>query len=92
MLAVVRSVYLELSAKLQMQAMLIAGPGGNIVYLDEREVAATSGRQARRKSLRAWRIFARAGSGGRRRIAARCRDLAQQSCERRSGPRPLTTP
>jgi ribulose-5-phosphate 4-epimerase/fuculose-1-phosphate aldolase len=46
MLAVVRSVYLELSAKLQMQAMLIAGPGGNIVYLDEREVAATSGRQA----------------------------------------------
>jgi ribulose-5-phosphate 4-epimerase/fuculose-1-phosphate aldolase len=46
MLAVVRSVYLELSAKLQMQAMLIAGPGGNIVYLDEREVAATSGRQS----------------------------------------------
>jgi HCOMODA/2-hydroxy-3-carboxy-muconic semialdehyde decarboxylase len=46
MLAVVRSVYLELSAKLQMQAMLIAGPGGNIIYLDDREVAATSGRQA----------------------------------------------
>ncbi len=46
MLAVVRSVYLELSAKLQMQAMLIAGPSGKIVYLDEREVAATSGRQA----------------------------------------------
>ena len=45
MLAVVRSVYLELSAKLQMQAMLIAGPGGDIVYLDQREVAATSGRQ-----------------------------------------------
>jgi len=40
MLAVVRSVYLELSAKLQMQAMLIAGPGGHVVYLDEREVAA----------------------------------------------------
>jgi ribulose-5-phosphate 4-epimerase/fuculose-1-phosphate aldolase len=46
MLAVVRSVYLELSARLQMQAMLIAGPGGKIVYLDEREVAATTGRQA----------------------------------------------
>ncbi len=46
MLAVVRSVYLELSAKLQMQAMLIAGPNGKIVYLDENEVAATSGRQA----------------------------------------------
>jgi len=46
MLAVVRSVYLELSARLQMQAMLIAGPGGKIVYFDEREVAATTGRQA----------------------------------------------
>lgn len=45
MTAVIRSVYLELSAKLQMQAMLIAGPGGNIVFLDEREVAATTGRQ-----------------------------------------------
>jgi ribulose-5-phosphate 4-epimerase/fuculose-1-phosphate aldolase len=46
MMAVVRSVYLELSAKLQMQAMLIAGPGGKIVYLDDQEVAATSGRQS----------------------------------------------
>jgi ribulose-5-phosphate 4-epimerase/fuculose-1-phosphate aldolase len=46
MLAVVRSVYLELSARLQMQAMLIAGPGGKIFYLDEREVVATTGRQA----------------------------------------------
>jgi ribulose-5-phosphate 4-epimerase/fuculose-1-phosphate aldolase len=45
MLAVVRSVYLELSARLQMQAMSIAGPNGKIVYLDEREVAATTGRQ-----------------------------------------------
>jgi ribulose-5-phosphate 4-epimerase/fuculose-1-phosphate aldolase len=45
MFAVVRSIYLELSAKLQMQAMLIAGPGGDVVYLDEREVAATSARQ-----------------------------------------------
>ena len=45
MLAVVRSVYLELSAKVQMQAMLIAGPEGNIVCLDDGEVAAISGRQ-----------------------------------------------
>ncbi len=52
MLAVVRSVYLELSAKLQMQAMLIAGPNGKIVYLDDQEVAATSGRQA---SAGTWR-------------------------------------
>jgi ribulose-5-phosphate 4-epimerase/fuculose-1-phosphate aldolase len=45
-LAVVRSVYLELTAKLQMQAMLIAGPNGNVVYLDEREVAKINARQA----------------------------------------------
>jgi ribulose-5-phosphate 4-epimerase/fuculose-1-phosphate aldolase len=64
MLAVVRSVYLELSAKLQMQAMLIAGPGGNIVYLDAREVAATSGRQASagtwKRTWDLWCIKARA--------------------------------
>jgi ribulose-5-phosphate 4-epimerase/fuculose-1-phosphate aldolase len=46
MMAVVRSVYLELSAKLQMQAMLIAGPNGKVVYLDDKEVAATGARQA----------------------------------------------
>ena len=58
MLAVVRSVYLELSAKLQMQAMLIAGPDGNIAYLDEREVAATSGRQASAGTWkRAWDLW-----------------------------------
>lgn len=45
MMAVVRSVYLELSAKLQMQAMLIAGPNGKVVYLDANEVAATTARQ-----------------------------------------------
>jgi HCOMODA/2-hydroxy-3-carboxy-muconic semialdehyde decarboxylase len=64
MLAVVRSVYLELSAKLQMQAMLIAGPGGRIVYLDDREVAATSSRQVSagtwQRSWDLWRTKARA--------------------------------
>jgi len=52
MMAVIRSVYLELSAKLQMQAMLIAGPNGKIVYLDDAEVAAIGGRQA---SAGTWR-------------------------------------
>ncbi|HEY2137890.1 MAG TPA: class II aldolase/adducin family protein, partial [Xanthobacteraceae bacterium] len=64
MMAVVRSVYLELSAKLQMQAMLIAGPGGKIVYLDDNEVAATSGRQASagtwKRTLDLWCVKARA--------------------------------
>jgi hypothetical protein len=64
MLAVVRSVYLELSAKLQMQAMLIAGSGGNVVYLDEREVSATSSRQVSagtwKRTWDLWRIKAQA--------------------------------
>src|SRR5260370_923118 len=64
MVAVVRSVYLELSAKLQMQAMLIAGPGGHVVYLDEREVAATSVRQVSagtwKRTWDLWCIKARA--------------------------------
>ncbi|MCD6074562.1 MAG: class aldolase/adducin-like protein [Rhodospirillales bacterium] len=49
--AVIRSIYLELSAKLQMQAMTIAGPSGKIVYLDEAEVAETTARQ---DSARTW--------------------------------------
>jgi ribulose-5-phosphate 4-epimerase/fuculose-1-phosphate aldolase len=49
--AVIRSIYLELSAKLQAQAMLIAGPGGAITYYDEAEVAATTARQ---ESARTW--------------------------------------
>jgi len=64
MLAVVRSVYLERSAKLQMQAMLIAGAGGKIVYLDEREAAATGARQASagtwKRTWELWCIKARA--------------------------------
>jgi ribulose-5-phosphate 4-epimerase/fuculose-1-phosphate aldolase len=70
MLAVVRSVYLELSAKLQMQAMLIAGSGGKVVYLDAREVEAVSGRQASagtwKRSWDLWRIKAQAQIDGER--------------------------
>jgi len=36
--AVGRSVYLEISARMQMQAMAIAGPGGKITWFDEPEV------------------------------------------------------
>lgn len=58
MLAVVRSVYLELSAKLQMQAMLIAGPGGKVIYLDEREVATINARQASASTWgRTWELW-----------------------------------
>ena len=36
--AVGRSVYLELSARMQMQALLLAGERGSITYLDDAEV------------------------------------------------------
>ena len=80
MLAVVRSVYLELSAKLQMQAMLIAGPGGHVVYLDEREVAATSGRQVSAGTWkRTWDLWC---------IKARAQIEMEQKAKRRKSPSP----
>ena len=80
MIAVVRSVYLELSAKLQMQAMLIAGPGGDVVYLDEREVAATSGRQASAGTWkRTWDLWC---------IKARAQIEMEQKAKRRKSPSP----
>src|SRR5579871_1675800 len=75
MIAVVRSVYLELSAKLQMQAMLIAGPNGKIVYLDDKEVAATSGRQSSAGTWsRTWDLWC---------AKARAQIAAEQSAKRR---------
>jgi ribulose-5-phosphate 4-epimerase/fuculose-1-phosphate aldolase len=63
--AVIRSVYLELNAKLQMQAMTIAGPGGSVNYLSDREVAATMARQESTgtwdRSWNLWRTKALAG-------------------------------
>ena len=41
-LVVARSIYLEMNARLQMQAMAIAGPGGNINYLTAAESAAVT--------------------------------------------------
>jgi len=55
-----RSVYLELSARMQLQAIAIAGPGGKIVYLDDSEIQASS----RRRTTAApgeWRAKALAG-------------------------------
>jgi HCOMODA/2-hydroxy-3-carboxy-muconic semialdehyde decarboxylase len=52
--AVGRSVYLEMSARMQLQAMAIAGPGGKITYLDEAEVRASVPRQ---EYYRAWPLW-----------------------------------
>ena len=52
--AVGRSVYLEQSARMQMQALLLAGPGGKITYLDDAEVKASVSRQ---DFYRAWPLW-----------------------------------
>jgi HCOMODA/2-hydroxy-3-carboxy-muconic semialdehyde decarboxylase len=59
--AVGRSVYLELSAQLQMQAMALAGPGGKITYLDEAEVAASNPVQNYARAWPMWRAKALEG-------------------------------
>jgi ribulose-5-phosphate 4-epimerase/fuculose-1-phosphate aldolase len=56
--AVGRSVYLEMSARLQMQAMALAGPGGKITYLDEAEVKASDPVQNYARAWPMWRAKA----------------------------------
>jgi HCOMODA/2-hydroxy-3-carboxy-muconic semialdehyde decarboxylase len=56
--AVGRSVYLELSARLQMQAMALAGPGGKIIYLDADEVKASDPVQNYARAWPMWRAKA----------------------------------
>src|SRR5712692_8059459 len=56
--AVGRSIYLVLSAKMQLQAMAIAGPGGKITYLDEQEVRAAVPGQDYNRAWPMWRANA----------------------------------
>jgi HCOMODA/2-hydroxy-3-carboxy-muconic semialdehyde decarboxylase len=53
--AVGRSVYLEINARLQAQAMAIAGAAGDVVYLDRREVAASAPVQDYVRGWNLWR-------------------------------------
>jgi ribulose-5-phosphate 4-epimerase/fuculose-1-phosphate aldolase len=53
--AVGRSVYLELSARMQMQALLLAGEKGGITYLDEAEVKASVPVQDYNRAWPMWR-------------------------------------
>lgn len=59
--AVGRSVYMEISAKMQAQAIAIAGPGGKIVCMDEREVQASVPPQNYGRAWNVWRAKALAG-------------------------------
>lgn len=51
---VARSIYLELAAKQLWQALLMAGPGGRVITLDDSEVAAV---QKRQEFGRPWNLF-----------------------------------
>ena len=59
--AVGRSIYLELSARMQLQAIAIAGPGGKIVYLDDSEIQASVPAQDYGRAWPMWRAKALAG-------------------------------
>jgi len=56
--AVGRSIYLEISARLQMQAMMIAGPAGKIACLDASEVKASVPPQDYGRAWNMWRAKA----------------------------------
>ncbi len=56
--AVGRSIYLEMSARLQMQAMTIAGPRGKITWFDAAEVKASVPRQDYARAWNLWRTKA----------------------------------
>ena len=53
--AVGRSVYLEMNARMQFQAMMIAGPKGKVNYMDAKEVAANVSWQNYDRSWNLWR-------------------------------------
>ena len=53
--AVGRSIYLEICARLQMQAMAIAGPDGKVTFLDDAEVAASNPVQDYGRAWHLWR-------------------------------------
>jgi HCOMODA/2-hydroxy-3-carboxy-muconic semialdehyde decarboxylase len=56
--AVGRSVYLELNARMQLQAVMLAGPRGRINFMDAGEVAANISWQNYDRSWNLWRTRA----------------------------------
>ena len=56
--AVGRSVYLELNARMQFQAIVLAGPKGRINFMDAKEVAANVSWQNYDRSWNLWRARA----------------------------------
>ena len=59
--AVGRSIYLAMSARMQLQAIAIAGPEGKITYLDNSEIRASVPGQDYARAWPMWRAKALAG-------------------------------
>lgn len=53
--AVGRAIYLDLNARMQYQAMMMAGPGGYIAYMDEAEVEANVSWQNYERAWHLWK-------------------------------------
>ncbi|MGH8669037.1 MAG: class II aldolase/adducin family protein [Burkholderiales bacterium] len=53
--AVGRSIYLEQGARMQMQALMLAGPGGKVTYFDAAEIQASVSRQDYHRAWPLWR-------------------------------------
>jgi ribulose-5-phosphate 4-epimerase/fuculose-1-phosphate aldolase len=56
--AVGRSIYLEMNARMQFQATVLAGSEGRIVYMDDKEVAANVSWQNYERSWQLWKTRA----------------------------------
>ncbi|MDQ5850085.1 MAG: class II aldolase/adducin family protein [Pseudomonadota bacterium] len=65
--AVGRSIYLEMNARLQREAMALASPNGKITYLDDAEVAASNPVQDYKRAWPLWRAKALAQAKAERR-------------------------
>jgi ribulose-5-phosphate 4-epimerase/fuculose-1-phosphate aldolase len=53
--AVGRTIYLEQNARMQFQAMALAGPGGRVAYMDDAEVAANVSWQNYERAWHLWK-------------------------------------
>ncbi|MDQ6621156.1 MAG: class II aldolase/adducin family protein [Pseudomonadota bacterium] len=64
--AVGRTIYLEMNARMQLQARLLAGPDGEIVFMDDKEVAANVSWQNYDRAWHLWKTKALAKLEGER--------------------------
>ncbi len=65
--AVGRTIYLEMNARMQLNARLLAGPAGEIVFMDEKEVAANVSWQNYDRAWNLWKTKALATLEGEKR-------------------------